>query len=68
MTDDSDFAGHAGRVATLSLRVNDAETAAEWTRRGLDKDPQNAQLLAISKRLSAPSSDPPDRANRPREN
>ncbi len=68
VTDDSDFTGHAGRVATLSLRVNDAETAAEWTRRGLDKDPQNAQLLAISKRLSAPSSDPPDRANRPREN
>jgi tetratricopeptide (TPR) repeat protein len=68
VADDSDFIGHAGRIAALSLRVNDADTAVEWTRRGLDKDPQNAQLLAISKRLSAPSSDPPDRASHPREN
>jgi tetratricopeptide (TPR) repeat protein len=66
--DDAEFTGHAGRIAALSLRVSDAETAAEWTKRGLDKDPQNAQLLAMSKRLSAPASDPPDRANRPREN
>jgi tetratricopeptide (TPR) repeat protein len=68
VADDSDFAGHAARIAALSLRLNDAETAGEWTRRGLDKDPQNAQLVAISKRLSAPASDPPDRASRPRGN
>ena len=68
VTDDSDFATRAARIATWSLRLNDAETAAEWTRRGLDKDPQNAQLLALGKRLSAPSSDQRDRANRPREN
>ncbi len=68
VTDDSDFAGHAGRIAALSLRVNDVDTAAEWTKHGLDKDPQNAQLLTISKRLSGPASDPPDRANHPREN
>lgn len=68
VADDSDFPGHAGRIATWSLRVNDPATAAEWTRRGLDRDPQNVQLLAMSKRLSAPASDPPDRASRPRGN
>src|SRR5262245_35372794 len=68
VADDLDFAGHAGRIAAFSLRLNDPETAGVWARRGLDKDPQNAQLLAISKRLTAPASDPPDRASRPQEN
>jgi tetratricopeptide (TPR) repeat protein len=68
VADDLDFAGHAARIAAFSLRLNDPETAGEWTRRGLEKDPQNTQLLALSKRLSAPASDPPDRASHPRGN
>ena len=65
VTDDADFVVHAVRIAALSARLADAATAADWVRRGLDRDPQNAQLVALSKRLSAPASDPPGRAARP---
>jgi len=83
--DDPEFVGHATRIASLSLRLNDVGTAIEWLQkiaaanpndlrivvsladarirygdyaaakatiaRGLEKDPKNAQLLALSKRL-----------------
>ena len=49
--EDPDFVARATRIATLSVRMDDVETAAEWTRRGLRKDSENAQLLAIAKRL-----------------
>jgi tetratricopeptide (TPR) repeat protein len=49
---ESDDVAHATRIATLSLRVNDASTAAAWIARGLSRDPQNPALLALSKRVS----------------
>jgi protein O-GlcNAc transferase len=48
---DPGFADRAARIATLSLRVHDRESAAEWLKRGLEKDPQHAGLLAIQARL-----------------
>jgi Flp pilus assembly protein TadD len=47
---DPDLLAHATKIALLSLRLNDVETAAQWLRRGLDKDPQNAPLLALARR------------------
>jgi tetratricopeptide (TPR) repeat protein len=52
---DPDFVAHATKIAALSLKVNDADTASEWIRRGLDKDPQNAPLLALAKRVNRDS-------------
>ena len=40
----------ATRIASLSLRLNDQRTAAEWLRRGLEKDPNNPALLALARR------------------
>jgi tetratricopeptide (TPR) repeat protein len=68
---DSEFVQHATRIATLSVRLNDAATAGEWIRRGLDKDPQNASLLALSSRVTAADhspSDPSRPASRPQGN
>jgi tetratricopeptide (TPR) repeat protein len=64
---DADAATRAARIAALSLRVGDAEGAADWIRRGLSKDPQNAALAALAHRISA-SSDRSRPAGRPREN
>jgi tetratricopeptide (TPR) repeat protein len=52
VVDDADLVGHAMRIATLSARVDDPATAAEWIKRGLDRDPQNAQLQALAKRVT----------------
>ena len=49
--DDSTFVANAARIAGLSFRAGDAETAAHWIKRGLDRDPQNAQLAALAKRI-----------------
>lgn len=49
---DADDAAHAGRIAALSLRVHDADTARSWIARGLSREPQNAQLLALAKRMT----------------
>src|SRR5262245_41742934 len=38
-----DLPVHAAKIAALSLRLDDVATAAQWIRRGLDKDPQDAQ-------------------------
>ena len=65
VAEDSEFVAHAARIAALSMRVNDTATAAEWVKRGLDRDPQNAQLLSLTHRLGPSASDPPDRAGRP---
>lgn len=48
---DADNATHAARIAALSLRVGDADTARTWVARGLASDPQNPTLLALSRRL-----------------
>ena len=47
---DADLIPRATKIAALSLRVRDADTAREWIRRGLDRDPQNAALLALDER------------------
>jgi tetratricopeptide (TPR) repeat protein len=52
---DAEFVAHATKIAALSLRVNDLETAARWIERGLEQDPQNAPLLALQKRATRPS-------------
>jgi tetratricopeptide (TPR) repeat protein len=52
VTSDADLPGHAARIAALSLRVNDLDSAAQWIRRGLDKDPQHPQLLALARRAA----------------
>jgi len=49
---DSDDVPHALRIATLSLELNDPETARAWIARGLARDPQNAQLLAVGRRAT----------------
>jgi tetratricopeptide (TPR) repeat protein len=85
VADDPDAAAHASRIAVLSLKLNDAPTAAAWfvrasraapddvrlladlgdaqlragdraaaqdsVARGLGKDPANAALLALQRRL-----------------
>lgn len=67
ISSDADFVAHAIRIASLSLRVGDAPTAAYWIRRGLDREPQNAQLAALENRVSA-ASDPSRPASRPQGN
>jgi tetratricopeptide (TPR) repeat protein len=47
---DDDLAQRAGRIAVLSLRLNDRPTAARWIARGLAKDPTNAALLTLARR------------------
>jgi tetratricopeptide (TPR) repeat protein len=49
---DADDLSHALRIATLSLELNDSETARAWVARGLARDPQNAQLLALGRRAA----------------
>ena len=58
---DNEFVQHATRIATLPARLNDPATAAEWIRRGLDRDPQNAALLALSSRINGAGHSPSDR-------
>jgi tetratricopeptide (TPR) repeat protein len=47
---DSDLVSHAIRIATLSLRVGDPETAQAWAARGLAEQPANPQLLSLRQR------------------
>jgi tetratricopeptide (TPR) repeat protein len=61
---DGEFVGHATRIAALSIRVNDPETASDWIRKGLDKDPQNATLLALTRRVATQSRPSPLRIGR----
>lgn len=65
---DPDLLERSAKIASLSLRVGDPSTAAEWIRRGLDRNASNAELLALETQLTAPSSGRPDRAGRRREN
>jgi tetratricopeptide (TPR) repeat protein len=67
VVDDADFVAHATKIAALSVRVADQATAAEWIKRGLDRDPQSAQLQALA-RVTVGASDPPGRGARRREN
>ena len=52
---DAELVAHATKIAALSLRMNDVETAARWIERGLEQDPQNAPLLALQRRATRPS-------------
>ncbi len=45
------FGGRAARIAALSLRLNDRETASQWVRRGLERDKSNESLLNLQHRL-----------------
>jgi tetratricopeptide (TPR) repeat protein len=70
---DNDLVLHATRIAALSIRLNDPATAADWIRRGLDKDPQYEPLLALAKRVPTPAvpgsaSDPSRPSARPQGN
>ena len=65
---DSDDVTHAIRIAALSVRVNDRDTADTWVMRGLARDPQNVQLLALARRINPEPSDPSTRADRRPEN
>jgi tetratricopeptide (TPR) repeat protein len=47
---EDDLPQRAGRIATLSLRLNDRATAADWIARGLAKEPNNSALLTLSRR------------------
>lgn len=49
--DDPGFSERAARIAALSLKLTDRDAAADWLRRGLEKDPDNASLIAIERRL-----------------
>ncbi len=44
--DDSEFVAHARRIASLSLRLDDAETAVEWLQRALATNPADLDLVA----------------------
>jgi tetratricopeptide (TPR) repeat protein len=68
VVDDPDLVGHATRIATLSARLDDLDTAAEWIKRGLDKDPQNGPLQALARRVNADASDRSNREAHPPEN
>jgi tetratricopeptide (TPR) repeat protein len=61
---DPDFIARATRIATLSIRLNDSNTANEWIKRGLDRDPQNATLVALGDRIRQASPDPSRPADR----
>lgn len=50
--DDGQFVGRATRIASLSLRLRDRTSAADWIRRGLEREPANAALLALARRLA----------------
>ena len=52
-SNDADFAQRAARIASLSLRLNDADTAVHWIARGLEKDPNDATLRALARRAGS---------------
>src|SRR5262249_40798179 len=52
---DADLVARAAKISALSLRVGDVATAREWTRRGLDRDPQSPALLALDQRIKRTS-------------
>ena len=42
---DDEFVSHATRIATLSIRLNDRETASTWLQRAVDAAPDDARVL-----------------------
>jgi hypothetical protein len=51
-SNDADFVQRATRIASLSLRLNDPDTAAHWIARGLENDPTNAALHILARRAN----------------
>jgi tetratricopeptide (TPR) repeat protein len=49
--DDKGFSRRALRLAAISLQMKDRGSAAGWIARGLERDPNNAALLAFQRRL-----------------
>ena len=47
VSDDRDFAGRAARIAALSLRLNDPDTAVDWLDRAASASPGDLRLLAL---------------------
>ena len=47
VSDDRDFAGRAARIAALSLRLNDPDTAVDWLDRAASASPGDPRLLAL---------------------
>ena len=47
VSDDRDFAGRAARIAALSLRLNDPDTAVDWLDRAASASPGDSRLLAL---------------------
>jgi tetratricopeptide (TPR) repeat protein len=47
VSDDRDFAGRAARIAALSLRLNDPDTAVDWLDRATSASPGDLRLLAL---------------------
>lgn len=52
-SDDADFAQRAARIASLSLRLKDPDTALHWIARGLENDPTNAALHILARRAGS---------------
>jgi tetratricopeptide (TPR) repeat protein len=47
VSDDRDFTGRAARIAALSLRLNDPDTAVDWLDRAASASPNDMKLLAL---------------------
>ena len=45
-SDDAEYAAHATRIATLSLRLNDVATAIDWFRKTAAASPSDVRVLA----------------------
>lgn len=58
MSDEKDFVPHATRIATWSLRLNDAPTAVQWLGRAAAAAPNDVQLLASLADAQLRSGDP----------
>jgi tetratricopeptide (TPR) repeat protein len=47
VSDDRDFTGRAARIAALSLRLNDPDTAVDWLDRAASASPNDMKLVAL---------------------
>jgi predicted Zn-dependent protease len=47
VSDDRDFTSRAARIAALSLRLNDPDTAVDWLDRASSASPNDVRVLAL---------------------
>ena len=57
VAEDPDAAGHAAQVATMSIRMNDPQTATAWLSRALRTTPDDVRLLGPMAELQLRSGD-----------